>query len=102
MQCALPADHPLAKLRTIKVADIAAESLPGAQYADRGVPLAPGIEHRFVVDFPKGLQRAGLVAEFAREARSIARAVIDSAREHAHTRPDRRGLTRKGTDPTAA
>jgi DNA-binding transcriptional LysR family regulator len=54
-----------------------------AQFAHRGIvlrPLATGIEHRFVVAFPKGLQRAGLVAEFAREARHVARAILRDSR----------------------
>jgi DNA-binding transcriptional LysR family regulator len=77
-----------------------------AQFADRGIvlrPLAAGIEHRFVVAFPKGLQRAGLVAEFAREARHVAKTILQAARHAgaASTNPARAGARRtervKGT-----
>lgn len=133
--CVLPRAHRLAKLKGIRVADIAAEPLVllgrnapwrheihvlfrragrtpivrlethsvgavcgfvanrlgvsivpellGAQFADRGVvlrPLAERIDHHFVVGFPKGLTRAGLVAEFARDARSAAREIVRRAR----------------------
>lgn len=46
----------------------------GAQFVDRGIvlrPLAVRIEQCFSVGFPKGLQRAGLVAEFAAAARQV-------------------------------
>ncbi len=58
-------------------------ALLGAQFADRGIvlrPLAERIEHCFVVGFPKGLTRAGLVAEFARHARQVARELVKGAR----------------------
>jgi DNA-binding transcriptional LysR family regulator len=53
--------------------------LLGAQFRDHGIvlrPFAHGIEHRFVIGFPKGLQRAGLVAEFARVARHAAHEIL--------------------------
>lgn len=58
-------------------------ALLGAQFATRGVvlrPLADRIEHSFVVGFPKGLTRAGLVAEFARAARLVAKELVRAAR----------------------
>lgn len=58
----------------------------GAQYAGRGLvlrPLAVNIEQRFSVGFPKGLQRAGLVAEFADAARSIVQQLMQEARRGA-------------------
>lgn len=58
-------------------------ALLGAQFSQRGVvlrPLADRIEHRFVVGFPKGLTRAGLIAEFAREARYVARELLRDVR----------------------
>ena len=57
--------------------------LLGAQFAGRGVvlrPLAERIAHSFVVGFPKGLTRAGLVADFARHARAEAKALIKAVR----------------------
>ena len=55
----------------------------GAQYAGRGLvlrPLAVNIEQRFSVVFPKGLQRAGLVAEFAGSARHIIQELMREAK----------------------
>ncbi len=57
--------------------------LLGAQYLSRGVvlrPLAERIEQRFAVAFPKGLQRAGLVAKFRQAAVQVARELLRDGR----------------------
>lgn len=57
--------------------------LLGAQYLSRGVvlrPLTERIEQHFAVAFPKGLQRAGLVAKFRQAAVQVARALLREAR----------------------
>lgn len=135
--CALPHNHPLAALRVIPIADIAAEPLIllgqaqhlwreelqalfrrtghmpavrlethavgaacgfvanglgisivpeilGAQFVERGIvlrPLAVRIEQCFSVGFPKGLQRAGLVAEFAAAARQVVSDLLQETRQ---------------------
>jgi len=58
--------------------------LLGAQYADRNIvlrPLTVNIEHRFAIAFPKGLQRGGLVGDFAVAARKVARELIRAGRK---------------------
>ena len=60
--------------------------LLGAQYLSRGVvlrPLAERIEQRFAVAFPKGLQRAGLVARFSQCAGQVAREMLREGRRGA-------------------
>lgn len=57
--------------------------LLGAQYISRGLvlrPLAVRIEQRFVVAFPKGLQRAGLVGKFTQASVKVARDLLREAR----------------------
>lgn len=57
--------------------------LLGAQFSDRGLvlrPLAERIEQRFVVAFPKGLQRAGLVGKFRQAAVQVARDLLREGR----------------------
>lgn len=56
----------------------------GAQYVGRGLvlrPLAINIDQRFSVGFPKGLQRAGLVGEFADASRRIVRELMRDAKQ---------------------
>ena len=55
--------------------------LLGAQFTGRGIVLRPisvPFEHRFVLAYPKGLQRSGLAADFASVARRVAREVVRS------------------------
>jgi DNA-binding transcriptional LysR family regulator len=57
--------------------------LLAAQFVPRGIvlrPIAERIAHDFVVGFPKGLTRAGLVEEFSRHARQVAKAMLKKAR----------------------
>lgn len=55
----------------------------GAQFVGRGIvlkPIAVTLDHRFAVAYPRGLQRASLVAEFARAARRVAQEIVQVAR----------------------
>lgn len=57
--------------------------LLGAQFASRGIVLRPlglQIKHCFAIAYPKGLQRGGLVAEFARTAHRVAQEITKAAR----------------------
>ena len=73
------------RVGTVKAVDLQPDNSVVVGFgADRNIvlrPLTVNIEHRFAIAFPKGLQRGGLVTDFAVAARRVARELIRAGRK---------------------